>query len=170
MPTPPPCPRSKASVPRGQTRGANPAAARQPQRTHHRPRTPQASHARRPDPILSLDDPDGVVEATLGGLMSIEEVAAYTGELRSTLAAYRLDSFAMVIDVSDFPVQQQEMIRAMGEHMATMPKARALAIVTGSSLARMQIKRLFTQPYARIVSTIEEGRAWVVSGTEPSGN
>ncbi len=49
-----------------------------------------------------------------------------------------------------------------------MPKAAALAIVTGSSLARMQIKRLFTQPYARIVNTVEEGRAWVLSGTEPS--
>lgn len=117
---------------------------------------------------IEVDAANGVVEATLGGLMPVEEVAAYIGELRSTIAAYRLDSYAMVIDVSDCPVQQQEMIRAMGEHMATMPKARALAIVTGSSLARMQSKRLFTQPYARIVSTVEEGRAWVVSGTDPS--
>lgn len=117
---------------------------------------------------IEVDAANGVVEATLGGLISVEEVAAYIGELRSTLAAHRLDSYAMVIDVTDCPVQQQEMIRAMGEHMATMPKARALTIVTGSSLARMQIKRLFTQSYARIVSTVEEGRAWVVSGIEPS--
>jgi hypothetical protein len=102
--------------------------------------------------------------------MSTQEVADYIGELRSTIAFWRLDSYAMVINVSDCPIQLQEMIKSMGAHMATMLKARALAIVTGSSLARMQIKRLFTQPYARIVSTIEEGRAWVLSGTEPSGN
>jgi hypothetical protein len=119
---------------------------------------------------IEVDAANGVVEATLGGLMSTQEVAAYIGELRSTIASCRLDSYAMVIDVSDCPIQLQEMIKSMGAHMATMPKARALAIVTGSSLARMQIKRLFTQPYARIVSTIEEGRAWVLSGTEPSGN
>lgn len=51
------------------------------------------------------------------------------------------------------------MIRAIGEHMTTMPKARAPAIVTGRPLARMQIKRLFTQPNARIVNRVEEGRA-----------
>lgn len=50
----------------------------------------------------------------------------------------------------------------MGEHRVTMPKARTLAIVTGGSFARMQIKRLFIQPSARIVSTVEEarGRFW----------
>ena len=119
---------------------------------------------------IEVDAANGVVEATLGGLMSVEEVDAYIDELRSTLAAHRLDSYAMVIDVSDCPIQLQEMIRSMGAHMATMPKARALAIVTGSSLAKMQIKRLFTQPYARIVDTVEEGRAWVLSGAERSAN
>lgn len=83
------------------------------------------------------------------------------------IAARKLDAYAMVIDVSECPIQLQEMIKAMGQHMSTMPKARALAVVTGSSLARMQIRRLFTQPYARIVKTVEQGRAWVVSGTEP---
>ncbi len=117
---------------------------------------------------IEVDAANRVVEATLGGLMSVEEVGAYIGELRSTIAAWRLNDYAMVIDVSDCPIQLQEMIRAMGEHMATMPKARALAVVTGSSLAKMQIKRLFTQSYARIVNTVEEGRAWVLEGVEPS--
>ena len=73
----------------------------------------------------------------------------------------------MVIDVSDCLIQQQDTPKAFGAHMASMPKARAIAIVTGSSLARMQIRRLFTQPYARIVATVDEGRAWVLYGTEP---
>ena len=67
----------------------------------------------------------------------------------------KLTDYAMVIDVRDCPIQQQGVIKAMGEHMARMPKARAIAIVTGRSLAKMQVRRLFTQPYARIVDDVE---------------
>lgn len=72
----------------------------------------------------------------------------------------------MIVDVSQAPIQSQGMIRAMGKHMKAMPKAQAIAVVTGSSLARMQIKRLFTQNYSRIVATIDKGRAWVLSSEE----
>ena len=115
-----------------------------------------------------VDRARGVVEATLSGMMTIDEVAAYIADLKRAFVVHRLRSYSMVIDVTRCPIQQQDMIRAMGAHMATMPKADALAIVVGSSLARMQVRRLFTQPYARIVATVDEGRAWVVSGTEPT--
>lgn len=118
---------------------------------------------------IQVDASQGVVEVTLGGLMPLDEVSAYIADLKRAIGTHGIGgSYAMIIDVSDCPIQSQDMIKAMGAHMATMPKARALAIVTGSSLARMQIKRLFTQPYARIVATVEEGRSWVVSGTEPA--
>ncbi|UZK66754.1 hypothetical protein [Sphingomonas sp. M1-B02] len=117
---------------------------------------------------IEVDAEQGVLEVTLGGMMPVEEAAEYIAALKRTLAAHRLSDYAMVIDVSDCPIQSQEMIRSMGGLMATMPKARALAIVTESSLARMQIRRLFTQPYARIAGTVADGRAWVVSGIEPA--
>ncbi len=118
---------------------------------------------------IQVDPAQKVVEVTLGGLMPLDEVSAYIAELKAGIEAHRLsDDYAMVIDVSACPIQSQEMIKAMGAHMASMPKARSLAIVTGSSLARMQIRRLFTQPYARIVATVEQGRAWVIAGTEPA--
>lgn len=60
------------------------------------------------------------------------------------------------------------MIEAMGKHMAAMPKASALAIVVGTALARIQVRRLFAQSYARIVASVEDGRAWVLSGIEPA--
>lgn len=118
---------------------------------------------------IQVDMAHTVIDVTLGGLMPLDEVAAYIADLKRTIGTHDLSgSYAMVIDVSTCPIQSQDMIKAMGAHMATMPKARSLAIVTGSSLARMQIRRLFTQPYARIVATLEEGRAWVISGTEPA--
>jgi hypothetical protein len=116
---------------------------------------------------IKVDKRLELVEARLGGIMSTEEVAAYVADLRQAFVSHRLQSYAMVIDVTDCPIQSQGMIQAMGQHMATMPKARALAIVTGSSLARMQVRRLFTQPYARITANVSEGRSWVLYGTEP---
>jgi len=117
---------------------------------------------------IQVDRAHNLIEATLSGMMTIEEVDVYVAELKKLFVAHRLRAYSMVIDVTRCPIQHQEMIQAMGSHMATMPKADALAVVVGSSLARMQVRRLFTQPYARIVATIEEGRAWVVSGIEPT--
>jgi len=119
---------------------------------------------------IAVDPAHDLLEVTLGGMMSVEEVADYIHALRRTIVEHRLRRFAMVIDVSACPIQSQTMIAAMGRHMATMPKARALAVVTGSSLARMQVRRLFTQDYARVTATVEEGRAWVISGTEPAAD
>lgn len=117
---------------------------------------------------IEVDRAAGVISATLAGMMTQDEVALYIAALKRAFVANHLHAYAMVIDVSDCPIQQQDTVQTMGMHMATMPKARSLAIVTGSSLARMQIRRLFKQPYARIVATVEEGRAWVYEGVEPT--
>jgi hypothetical protein len=116
---------------------------------------------------IDVDGPSSVINVKLGGMMSVEEVAGYVAELYRICVSQRLTDYAMVIDVRDCPIQQQGVIKAMGEHMARMPKARAIAIVTGRSLAKMQVRRLFTQPYARIVDDVEQGRAWVMRREEP---
>lgn len=109
-----------------------------------------------------------LIEVELTGMMGNDEVASYIAEIKRQFIANRLREYVMVIDVTDMPIQTQDMVRAMGEHMASMPKAQAIAIVTGKSLARMQIRRLFTQPYARVVANVPEGRAWVLDGVEPA--
>lgn len=117
---------------------------------------------------INVDDSRSLVEITLGGMMPLDEVAEYIGELRRQFVAHHLRQYVMVIDVTDMPIQAQDTIRAMGEHMVNMPKATAIAVVTGKSLARMQIRRLFKQPYARITATVAEARAWVLNGREPA--
>ncbi len=109
----------------------------------------------------------GVLIATLSGMMTVAEVGSYIDDVKRAFVAHRLRQYSMVIDVSACPIQHQDVIQAMGEHMASMPKATALAVVTGSSLAKMQVRRLFTQPYARIVDTVADGVAWVSEGREP---
>jgi len=117
---------------------------------------------------ITVDSAHRLIEVVLAGTLTVAETDAYMTDLRSTMLRHGLRrDFAMVIDVGGCTIQTQDMIRAMGEHMATMPKARALAVVTESQLARLQVRRLFTQSYARVVSTREEGRAWVIDGREP---
>lgn len=117
---------------------------------------------------IVVDSGQNLVEVTLGGMLDVTETAAYIRQLRHDMVVNRIHApYRMVIDVSACPIQAQDMVQAMGEHMATMPKAGALAVVTGSSLARMQVRRLFKQSYARIVATVTDGRAWVLSGIEP---
>lgn len=116
---------------------------------------------------IRVDKPRELIEVRLAGMLKLDEVAAYIAEVRHKIAFAHLRSYAMVIDVTDCPIQPQEIIKAFGQHMAAMPKARSLAIVCGGSLSRLQVRRLFTQPYARVVATADEGRAWVLHGTEP---
>jgi TusA-related sulfurtransferase len=118
---------------------------------------------------IAVDAARGLVEVTLAGLLEPSEAADYIARVRKAFVVHGLRSpYAMVIDVSACPIQAQVTIAALREHMAEMPKAHALAIVAGDSLARMQIRRLFTQPYARVVATQAEAHAWVLSGIEPA--
>jgi hypothetical protein len=117
---------------------------------------------------IAVDGRRALVEVTLGGMLGVDETASYIGDLRRAYVVNKLRApYSMIVDVSACNIQAQDMIKAMGEHMASMPKAEAIAIVTGSSLARMQIRRLFTQPYARIVATQDEAHAWIRDGVEP---
>jgi hypothetical protein len=100
-------------------------------------------------------------------MMTVEEVASYIAELQRQFIVHRLRNYVMIIDVSACPIQAQDVVTAMGKHMVAMPKARAIAVVTGSSLARMQVRRLFTQPYARITRSVEDARKWVLESIEP---
>jgi hypothetical protein len=118
---------------------------------------------------IRVDRKSELIEVTLGEMMSLDAVSNYITELKRQATFYKLQSYALVIDVTHCPVEAQEMIRSMGQHMVTMPKARALAVVTESALARMQVRRLFTQPYARIAGIAAEGRGWVLYGTERDG-
>lgn len=111
---------------------------------------------------IRVDRVAELIDVRLSGLMTTGEVTAYIEELKRSFVANKLRSYSMLIDVTECPIQTQSMIEAMGRHMATMPKATALAVVVGGSLARMQVRRLFTQPYAKIFTDRNEALSWVV--------
>ena len=100
-------------------------------------------------------------------MLSVEEVDRYIAELKRAFVDHRLREWSFLLDITECPIQHQDMLAAMVPHMATMPKAKAIGIVTGSSLARMQVRRLFKQPYARVTASVADARAWVLTGIEP---
>ena len=105
-----------------------------------------------------------LIEVELGGMMSVDEVADYMAALRQAFVANHFRAgYRILIDVTACPIQSQEMVEGMRTHMAGMPKASRIAMVTGSSLARMQVRRLMTQDYARVFATPEEARVWLAS-------
>jgi len=104
------------------------------------------------------------IEVELGGLMSVGEVAEYIAALRKAFIVGRFRAgYAILIDVTACPIQPQDMIAAMRDHMGSMPKASRIAMVTGSSLSRMQVRRLMTQSYLRIFDTPDQARDWLLS-------
>jgi hypothetical protein len=96
---------------------------------------------------IRVDRANELIEVTLGEMMSLDEVSNYITELKRQIRFFELPSYALRIDVSQCPVQAQDMIGAMGQHMATMPKAPALAVVTRSALARMQCAACSLSPW-----------------------
>ena len=105
---------------------------------------------------------DRTILVTLGGMMSVAEVGEYIAELRRSFIAHRFrPGYAILIDVRDCTIQSQTMIEAMRDHMGGFPKAAAIAMIAGSELARMQIRRLMTQPYVALFDTCADGRAWL---------
>lgn len=117
---------------------------------------------------ISVDAERHLVAVVLTGMLTVDEVDVYMCDLRQAIIKAAIASdYSIVIDVSACTIQTQDMIQAMAMRMASMPKARAIAVISISALARMQVRRLFQQGYARVVSTTDEGLAWVMRGQEP---
>jgi len=120
--------------------------------------------------IITVDRPHNLVHVVLTGTMTVAEVHAYMDDLGAAMARERIGSgYRIIIDVGGCTIQTQEMIGAMRGRMVSAPKAGAIAVVSGSALARLQIRRLFAQDYARTVATEAAARAWVLDGIEPQG-
>lgn len=111
---------------------------------------------------ISFDPPRQLISVELGGLFSVAEVDHYIAELRSGFLRHHFRAgYLMLIDTSACRIQPQDVLVSLGGHMASFPKARRLAVVTGDSLARMQVRRIMKQSYLRIVDTVPEAEQWL---------
>lgn len=116
---------------------------------------------------INIDQSAKLVSVKLGGMMTVDEVHRYIADLAHEFLRARLRAgYLMMIDTTEATLQRQEVVDALKRQIIQFPKARRIAMVNGSSLARMQIKRVMTQPYALVFDTEAEGMAWLMS-SEP---
>lgn len=117
---------------------------------------------------ITVDRGHALIKIEMRAMLDVTDSARLVSELIGQITAAGFESYALILDISQCPVQSQEMIAAMGQHLTRMKRARAIAIVTGTMLARLQVRRIFSQPFTRFTATYEEALRWVLAGGEPN--
>ena len=100
------------------------------------------------------------------GLMTEAAAHAYVEELtgRFVREGFRT-GYRLRMDFSRVAVQPQEAVLTINSRFRSFPRASRIAIVTRSSITRLQVRRLMPQPYLSIFDTAEAALAWLVQGT-----
>lgn len=116
---------------------------------------------------IIIDQAHTLVRLDIEGMVSTAEADRLVDDLIAQITAAQLASYALIIDVARCPVQTQDMVATMRARLPEMKRVRALAVVTGTTLARLQVRRVFQQPFVRFTETYEDARAWTLSRIEP---
>lgn len=118
---------------------------------------------------ITADRFRGTMRVTMGGFFSKPDVEAFVRELRMKLALLGTEPNAhmMLCDVRRMKIQTQEIVAAFtGVVGHPSLRSRRLAFVTGSSLARLQTRRLTDRPGVAFFDTIEAAEAWLFEEAE----
>ncbi|WP_242122748.1 STAS/SEC14 domain-containing protein [Sphingobium sp. Sx8-8] len=78
--------------------------------------------------------------------------------------------YLLRMDMSDSAVQTREALDSFARNLGDFPKARRIAIVTPSVIARMQVRRIMTQPYLRIFDLPDPALRWLLAKEEGAAN
>lgn len=69
--------------------------------------------------------------------------------------------YLLRMDMSQSAVQPQDAIAMFRTHFEGFPRARRIAVVTASAIARLQVKREMTQSYLQIFDRADTAFAWL---------
>jgi hypothetical protein len=113
---------------------------------------------------ICADDRRDALLITMSGFFRPSDVEAFTQDLRA--ARSRLSCLAnqhlTLCDVRQMKIQSQEIVAAFAQVVgASGLRSRKLAFVTGSSLARLQAKRLTDREGVRFFSDPNEAEHWL---------
>lgn len=112
---------------------------------------------------IAVVAPLNLVESKLVGAFTRQAIVTYEGALLAHFQQGRLVSgYRMLIDLSEALVQRQDIIVALFEHVARMPKASRIAVVTGDAAIRQQARRVLQQPYLKHFDDRLAGLTWLM--------
>ncbi|PAX06700.1 hypothetical protein [Sphingomonas lenta] len=112
---------------------------------------------------ITADPGRKLITIALQGMLTPEQVAAlYRDEhLAIQRMGCRVGEHLALVDLTGCPLQIQDVASAFQRAMDGPGKARRLALFTGSSLARMQIRRIMRRSDAALFETRAEAEAWL---------
>lgn len=117
---------------------------------------------------IAIDVERRFIAVRITGLLEVADVHAYVAELKERYAGkIGAGPYVMLIDISRCALQSQAVIDAFRTHIAAFPKARRIAIVSGSATARMQMQQLLARDYLRYFDGYREASAWLLADPEP---
>lgn len=105
------------------------------------------------------------------GTFTGEEIADYARILKRQFVEEGFQpGYLLRMDMTDSAVQTQDAVQSFGRNLGDFPKARRIAIVTSSVIARMQVRRVMTQPYLRIFALAEPALEWLLADEMVEGD
>jgi len=120
---------------------------------------------------FQLDREHGLVRIVMQGFYDLEDVAAYFEARRQAHAELGLprNQHITLNDIRRMKIQQQDVVAAFQAGLAVPEeKARKVAIVVDTSLARAQALRAVQDPTTRYFSDVAVAEAWLLEGEEGS--
>jgi hypothetical protein len=113
---------------------------------------------------ISVDPATAFVRIKLSGFFTLDDVSAFAAEQLATYAILAADKgrHRTLCDVSDCKIQLQDVVEAFRQLLTNQDLMSArMAFVTGSSPAKMQIRRLITRDSCRFFETAAEAEQWL---------
>jgi len=111
---------------------------------------------------LKLCPPGDLILTTLSGFFTVAGAAAYAVEAEQLIKRTALQNggYRLIIDVSGCSIQPQDVIAAFSAHVTAVPRARRLAVVTGSSIIRMQMRRIIGRSDIAMFESATDALIW----------
>jgi hypothetical protein len=105
-----------------------------------------------------------LVESKLVGLYTLDSVTAYEEALKAQFTSGRLCAgYRMLLDLSEAAVQKQEIIDALVTHVAEMPKASRIGVVTGAVAIKLQARRVLKGSHIKHFDERAAALSWLMS-------
>jgi hypothetical protein len=118
-----------------------------------------------------IDRARGLVHIVMQGFYDLQDVGAYFDARRQAHAELGLprNQHITLNDIRGMKIQQQEVVAAFQAGLAVPEeKARKVAIVVDTSLARAQALRAVQDPTTRYFNNVAAAEAWLLEGEESS--
>lgn len=117
---------------------------------------------------IEPDRRHGMIRVTMAGFYNQDDIAAFVAALREGLIKLGTapNGHIMLCDVRGMKIQTQEIVAAFGNVVGSpLLRSKRLAFVTGSSLSRLQTRRLTTRRGVEFFGDLASAEKWLL---EPS--